>query len=126
MSAEDDTPEETAAQETPAAESKPDETAQQPAAESPGPAASAGKIPMPPAKLETLILMLSSQAFFAMGLVPHPETGKTDKDLAVAQHLIDLLGVLEEKTKGNRTPDEIKLLSQTLHELRMTFVQVNT
>jgi hypothetical protein len=76
----------------------------------------------PPADFPTLIGMFSTQAMFALGLIPNPATGKTEVQPELARHFIDLLGVLEEKTKGNLSPAEDSLLETTLHELRMAYV----
>lgn len=78
---------------------------------------------LPPANLTLLISMFSTQAMSAMGLFPNPVTGKIDMQLALAKHYIDLLAVLEQKTKGNLTPDEAQLLDNSLHELRMVYIQ---
>lgn len=78
--------------------------------------------PFPPASLTTLISMLATQAMLAMGQGPNPLTGQVEVQLDFAKYLIDTLSVLEEKTQGNRTPQEIALLSSVLHELRMAYV----
>ncbi|MBK7890736.1 MAG: DUF1844 domain-containing protein [Bdellovibrionales bacterium] len=59
----------------------------------------------------------------ALGLAPHPTSGKVEKDLDMARFNIDLLAVLEEKTKGNRTSDEERFLTSVLQDLKMKFVQ---
>jgi hypothetical protein len=103
--------------------------ATQPAAGQPGSAQSAESPTahhhqLPPPNLSTLLISLYSQAMLAMGLIPHPETGEASVRLDEAKHLIDTLGMLEEKTHGNRTPDEIRLLSRLLHEVRLTYMEV--
>jgi len=83
--------------------------------------------PLPPAELSGLVSMLATQAFFALGLVHaqgEPEE-KKEPDLEMAKFNIDLLGMLEEKTKGNLTDQEAKLLKDTLNQLRMAFVQMS-
>lgn len=77
-----------------------------------------------PADFPTLVLSLASSAQMAMGVVPHPRTGKTQKDFLQAKHAIDLLGVLQEKTRGNLTEEEEKLLQALLTDLRMRFLEV--
>ena len=79
---------------------------------------------LPPATLTTLLITLYSQAMLSMGLIPHPETGQPVVRLDEAKHLIDTLTMLEEKTHGNRTPEEIRLLSRLLHEARLAYVEV--
>jgi hypothetical protein len=77
---------------------------------------------LPPPGIDSIIQLFVTQAMVAMGIVPGPD-GKTEHQLPLARHFVDLLGVLEEKTKGNLSPQEAKLLSASLHELRMAFVQ---
>ena len=79
-------------------------------------------VPPPPATLEFLITTLATQAMMSLGQVADPISGKADVRLPEAKHFIDMLTVLEEKTAGNRTPDESALLDGFLHELRMAFV----
>jgi hypothetical protein len=79
---------------------------------------------MPPANFETLMSTMATQALFALGAIPDPRTGQASLSPELAKHHIDMLGVLEEKTEGNLTDEEAKLLSQTLHELRQRYVEV--
>jgi len=96
---------------------------QAPAEESgPAPAGKPGEIP--PADFKTLVSSITSQALLAMGAMPDPSTGQRYLSLDVARHHLDSLGVLEEKTKGNLTDEETKLLVGTLYELRSSYVQV--
>lgn len=78
----------------------------------------------PPADFTLLISMLATQAFAAMGHIPDPATGQASKHPEVAKHMIDLLAVLEEKTKGNLDPQENAALESVLHQLRMAYVAV--
>lgn len=80
--------------------------------------------PYPAASFEVLIGMLATQAAIALGAAQNPLTEQVDIDLDQARHVIDLLQVLEDKTAGNRTPEESDLLSRLLNELRMGFVAV--
>ncbi|MFP4213026.1 MAG: DUF1844 domain-containing protein [Desulfohalobiaceae bacterium] len=79
--------------------------------------------PMPQVDLNTFILSLGSSVLAHLGEVPDPSTGQTNQNLELARHTIDILGVLEEKTQGNLTPDEDNLLKNLLFELRMKYVQ---
>ena len=90
-----------------------------------GAAAGAGgaRGPMPPANVLTLINTLVVQAMFYMGKLSDPDKGETQVDLDMAKHHVDMLGVIEEKTKGNLTDKEDKALSVALHEVRMLYVQ---
>jgi hypothetical protein len=80
---------------------------------------------LPPASFETLVSTLTSQALLALGVVDHPSMGRT-LNLDMAKFNIDLLNVIEEKTKGNLNDEEKRMLEQTLHQLRMMFVEIST
>jgi hypothetical protein len=79
----------------------------------------------PPAELSALISMLATQAYLAMGILGAEEEQHEPPDLAAAQFNIDLLAMIEEKTRGNTTEEEKRLLSGTLHQLRMVFVEMS-
>ena len=76
----------------------------------------------PPASFEVLISMLFTQAMATLGQMPNPATGKPEVNKEFAKHYIDTLEMLGEKTKGNLSDDESKMLSEALHALRMTYV----
>jgi len=78
-----------------------------------------------PPEFETLVSMFSTQAMVALGILPSPIDGKANQQLPLAKHFIDLLGVLEEKTRGNLSESEQTLLEQSLHELRMAYVELS-
>jgi hypothetical protein len=84
----------------------------------------AARGPLPPADLAFLIGTLYIQGAMALGLLPNPVTKKAEVHLEQAKHSIDLLTVLQQKTEGNRTPDESSVLDSALHELRMVYVTV--
>lgn len=86
------------------------------------PASGAGGLPK--ADFQTLLSTMVTQALFAMGAIPDPQTGQRIAHLDLARHHIDMLGVLEEKTKGNLSEDESNMLSTTLYELRNQYVQI--
>ncbi|MEX0886704.1 MAG: DUF1844 domain-containing protein [Phycisphaeraceae bacterium] len=77
-----------------------------------------------PASFPTLVSTLATQALFAMGAFADPRTGQRYQNFDLARHHIDMLGVLEEKTKGNLTDEEATMLASTLYELRMRYVQL--
>ena len=81
--------------------------------------------PLPEADFPTLVSMLATQAFFAPGLLRLKGEPQTAPDLEAAKYNIDVLAMLEQKTKGNLQPEETKLLEDTLHNLRMAFVQLS-
>ena len=68
------------------------------------------------------ITTLALQASIALGTIPNPNTNKKEEDLAQAKFLIDTLGMLKEKTKGNLGDEESKLLESVLYELRMQYI----
>jgi hypothetical protein len=68
------------------------------------------------------ITTLSLQASVALGLIANPVTNKTEVDLVQAKFLVDTLGMLAEKTKGNLNADESKLLENLLYELRTVYL----
>jgi hypothetical protein len=80
--------------------------------------------PVPPASIATLVTTLATQALHSMGVIEVPGAPKTEVRLDVAKHLIDTVALLQEKTKGNVTPEEAKLLEDALHQLRMAYMQV--
>jgi hypothetical protein len=81
---------------------------------------------LPPPSLAFLITTLGTQAMVALGEVPNPISGKMERLPNQAKHFIDTLAMLEEKTAGNRTPEESALLSSLLHQLRMAYLTRGT
>jgi len=77
---------------------------------------------LPEANFAQLVFLLGAQAMQQLGMVPNPLNGETEVNLQVAQFSIDLLGVLQEKTKGNISPKEEQMLNDLLFDLRMRFV----
>lgn len=77
---------------------------------------------MPPVDFHTFMLSLGSSALMHLGEIEHPATGTPQQDLALARHTIELLGMLEEKTRGNLTPAEDKLMQSLLGDLRLRYV----
>ncbi len=80
--------------------------------------------PLPEGNFAALISMLTTQALFSLGLLQIKGQDKREPDLEMAKYNIDMLQTLEEKTKGNLTKEEERVLSNTLNELRMGYVQV--
>ncbi len=81
---------------------------------------------MPEASFETLVSTMATQAMFAMGMIPDPRSGQRVQNLDMARHQIDMLSVIDEKTRGNLSEDETKLLSQTLYELRNNYIALSS
>jgi hypothetical protein len=68
--------------------------------------------------------MQAQNAAFMLGQIPHPQTGKAEVNLDMAQLLIDQLAMIQEKTKGNLTNDEGRILANALANLQIAFVEV--
>ena len=81
---------------------------------------------LPPPSFSLLVATLGSQAMVALGQVPNPLDGKTEVRLDLARHAIEMITILEQKTKGNLDEDEARMLESVLHQLRMAFVAANT
>lgn len=82
-----------------------------------------GKCVLPDVTFSTLVISLSTSVLYHLGEVPDPQTGGKNTDLILAKHAIDTLRLLQEKTKGNLTDEEQKLLEGILYDLRLRFVQ---
>ncbi|MGD9634955.1 MAG: DUF1844 domain-containing protein, partial [Pirellulales bacterium] len=81
-----------------------------------------GDFAMPPASLEMLVTTLATEALMALGQVPHPQSGEPIFAPQQAKYLIDTIEVVNDKTKGNTTPQEAQLMEEILHQLRMVYV----
>jgi len=89
-----------------------------------GPPPDSPEAQLPAASFPALVTSLAAQSLMALGQAPDPAEGHPVVRPDLAKHCIDTLGMLEEKTKGNLTPEESKMLSDILHDLRMIFVSV--
>lgn len=76
----------------------------------------------PAVNFNNFVLGLGTQALVLMGEIPNPETGLVNANLSAAKQTIDILGMLEDKTKGNLDEDEATLLTEVLSSLRLAFV----
>lgn len=81
------------------------------------------QIPLPEINFSTFIFSLNSSALFHFGHVPDPVTNKTERNLPMAKQVIDIIGMLKEKTKGNLLKEEEALIDNILYDLRMRFVE---
>ena len=81
------------------------------------------EMPLPEINFSTFIFSLNTSALLHLGEVPDPATGKEQEDLPMAKQTIDLIAMLEEKTRGNLTPDEENLVKHILYDLRLRYVQ---
>lgn len=77
------------------------------------------------ASFSTLALSIGSSAAIAMGMAPEPTSGKTQKDLDMARFNIDLLVLLQDKTKNNLTPEETQFLSRIISDLQVKYLEVS-
>ncbi len=85
-------------------------------------AADAGST-FPKIDFSTFVFSLNSSALVHLGVLEEPGSGEKVKNLPLAKQTIDLLGMLEEKTRGNLTKDEENLLKSMLHDLRLMYVR---
>jgi hypothetical protein len=97
--------------------SDPVKVVEEPAPGNEPPPGTGGKIDFP-----SYILSYYTQGLVLLGEVPNPYTNKKEEDLESARHIVDLLGLLQEKTKGNLSNEESQLLESVLYELRMKFM----
>jgi hypothetical protein len=81
--------------------------------------------PLPPATFEFLVFSLKMQAELRLGIVAMPGQPPDAPDLPTARHTIDMLAMVQEKTRGNLTMPEQRLIENSLTELRFRFVQVS-
>lgn len=81
--------------------------------------------PLPPATFEFLVFSLKMQAELRLGLVAMPGEERDAPDLRAARHTIDMLAMIQEKTRGNLEMPEQRLIENSLTELRFRFVQVS-
>ena len=75
------------------------------------------------ASFSTLVMSIGSQAAIHLGLAPHPASGKTETDKELARFNIDLLLMLQEKTKNNLSAEESDFLTKLVQDLQLQFVQ---
>lgn len=71
----------------------------------------------------TFVLSLGSSALLHLGELERPGASGPEKDLPMAKHTIDILAMLQAKTKGNLTPEEDKLMESLLYDLRLRYVE---
>ncbi|NQT69635.1 MAG: DUF1844 domain-containing protein [Desulfobacteraceae bacterium] len=78
---------------------------------------------LPEINFATFIFSLNSSVLVHLGIIDDPASGKKVKNLILAKQTIDILGMLEEKTRGNLTEDEKSMLKHMLYDLRMIYVK---
>jgi Domain of unknown function (DUF1844) len=95
-------------------------------AHAPGAAGVSAEAPVaafPPVDFHTFVLSLGSSALLHLGEIENPNDGVSQKDLPLAKHTIDILVMLEEKTKGNLSTAEERLMESLLYDLRLRYVE---
>ena len=103
------------------AEETPEPAPRPAAAESAAPGAAPADEPV---TFSTFVLGLSTQALLHLGEIPNLMTHALERDLGAAKHVIDILGILQEKTRNNLEPGEASLLDSVLYDLRMRYVEL--
>lgn len=84
---------------------------------------SAQEEPLPQIDFTNFILSLSTSVLIQLGEIQDPYTQKSAQNLPLAKQTIDLIGMLKEKTKGNLSPEEEKVVDYILYDLRMRYVK---
>lgn len=77
-----------------------------------------------PVTFSTFVLGLSTQALLHLGEIPNPMTRTLERDLVAAKQVIDILGILREKTRNNLDASEQGLLDSVLYDLRLRYVEL--
>ena len=77
---------------------------------------------LPPVDFTTLVISFAQSALVHLGELANPDTGEPARDLTLARHNIDLIGMLQDKTRGNLDTEEQKLIENLLYDLRMKYV----
>lgn len=73
----------------------------------------------------TLVLSFATSSMMNMGIAPDPQTGKKNKNLELAKQNIEILEILEQKTKGNLSTEEATLLENIMTEVRLRFIEAS-
>lgn len=81
------------------------------------------KEPLPEINFSTFVISLSTQALMHLGEIGNPLSGKVETDVPVAKQMIDILGMLKDKTRGNLNASEDRLMEDILFDLRMKYVE---
>jgi Domain of unknown function (DUF1844) len=79
---------------------------------------------LPPLDFASFVLSLGSSVLLHLGEAPNPMTNEMEKNIPLARHTIDIIEMLEEKTRGNLTESETKVINDLLYDLRIQYVKV--
>lgn len=85
-----------------------------------------GKCVMPDVTFTSFFMALNSSALYHLGELADPTTGKLQKDMLLAKHTIDTMSMLQVKTRGNLSSEEMELVENTLYDLKMRFVKARS
>ncbi|HEY2988001.1 MAG TPA: DUF1844 domain-containing protein [Candidatus Binatia bacterium] len=102
---------------------EPRASSEAPPHETAGERRSAPDEPLPEINFSTFVLSLSTQALMHLGEIANPLTGKAETDVPVAKQMIDIIGMLQEKSRGNLDAREQQLVEDVLYDLRMRYVE---
>ena len=83
-----------------------------------------GPFTLPEMNFASFLISLNTSALIHLGLLPDPVNKKVEPNMELAKQVIDLLGILKEKTKGNLNQEEQDLLDNLLYDLRLKFVEL--
>jgi hypothetical protein len=79
--------------------------------------------PLPEINFSTFVISLSTQALMHLGEIANPLSGQEERDVSAAKQMIDIVAMLQEKTRGNLSEGEAKLIEDILFDLRMRYVE---
>lgn len=82
-----------------------------------------GKCVMPDVTFTSFFMALNSSVLYHLGELANPETGAQQKDMMLAKHTIDTMAMLQAKTRGNLSQEEISLVETSLYDLKMRYVK---
>lgn len=85
-----------------------------------------GKCVMPDVTFTTFFMALNSSVLYHLGELADPTTGTRQKDMLLAKHTIDTMSMLQVKTRGNLSGEEMELVENTLYDLKMRFVKARS
>ncbi len=84
---------------------------------------SAGETLLPEVNFPTFIMSLNASALVHLGIIEDPATGQSTKNLPIAKQTIDIISMLEKKTRGNLSKDEEEIVKNILYDLRLAYVR---